>query len=640
MATPIRVLIIEDSDNDKELLLIALKRGGYDAEYVCVETAEAMTVALDQHEWDIIISDYSMPRFNGLQALQIAKDKRPDLPFILISGTIGEELAVQAMKEGAGDYLMKGNIKRLIPAIERELKDAEVRRHRKIAEEALKESEIRFRVLTESAPVGIFTTDSKGGTNYVNPRWCEISQLNFEESLGFGWLKATHPDDRESLASGWQQISNAAEPSKMEYRFLHPDGTEAWVIGQAVPQKDGAGNLLGYIGTITDITERKKMEADLIASKEKAEESDRLKTAFLHNISHEIRTPLNSIVGFSRLITEPDIAPEELESYAEIINKSSDNLIAIIADIIDIATIEAGQDKLNSKEINVNSLCARVLKKFTEIAQKQNISLICNASLPDNDANIVCDDAKLFQVFNNLIGNALKFTKQGTVSFGYQPDGDFLKFYVQDTGIGIAPEMHHEIFKRFRQVESTATRKFGGSGLGLAISKANIELHGGRIWVESEIGKGATFYFTIPCNHSTLRKAENISPKKTDSLQHKALKILITEDEEAVDTYLSVVFRNIGREILHAENGLEAVEICRNNTDIDLILMDIKMPELDGYEATREIRKFNKDVIIIAQTAYALEGDREKTIEAGCNDYISKPIRIDKMMEILGKYFK
>ena len=498
MGTPIRVLIIEDSDNDKELLLLELRRGGYSPEYICVETEADMNEALDHHKWDLIISDYSLPQFNGLQALEIAKKRQLDIPFILISGTIGEEVAVNAIKEGASDYLMKGNIKRLIPTIGRELKDAERHRQQILAEKALKESELRFRTLAESAPVGIFTTDAQGFTTYVNPRWCEISKLTEEEAFGDGWLVAVHPEDAESLAFNWGKRTSSSSSSKAEYRFLHPDGSVVWVIGQAVPQKDEKGDILGYIGTITDITERKTMEADLITAKEKAEESDRLKTAFLHNISHEIRTPLNSIVGFSKLITEPDTSQSKLEKFAKIIEQSSNQLVSIISDIMQISAIETGQTKIREKDININHLCQQLHEQFDSVLLNQKISLAFSGPLPNDNASIMADEEKLVQVLNNLIGNALKFTKEGKVSFGYQAKGSVLEFFVEDTGIGIAPEMHQEIFKRFRQVESSLTRNFGGSGLGLAISKANIELMGGQIWVESELGKGAKFCFTIP----------------------------------------------------------------------------------------------------------------------------------------------
>jgi len=639
MEIPIRILIIEDSDTDKELLLYELKRGGYDVEYLCVETLEEMISALDQNEWDIIISDYSLPKFDGLSALKIAKKRNIDIPFILVSGTIGEELAVQAMKEGVSDYMMKGNLKRMVPAIDRELKDAKIRVQSKLADAALKESEIRFRVLAESAPVGIFTTDSRGSTEYVNPRWSEISKLSFVEALNDGWLKAVHSGDREMLASSWKQTTLDNTFSKAEYRFVHPDGSEAWVIGNAVPQQDKNGNVAGYIGIITDITERKKMEAELIIAKEKAEESDRLKTAFLQNISHEIRTPLNSIVGFSRIISENDLSQESLEKYATIIENSSTQLMSIIDDIIQIATIEAGQQKIHENEINVNAVCSLLYNQFITNARMQNISLISNLTLTEVEAYIITDDCKLTQVLNNLIRNALKFTKYGTVSFGYQLIGSDLEFYVEDTGIGISPEMHDQIFKWFRQVESTPTRNFGGSGLGLAISKSNVELLGGRIWVESEIGKGAKFFFTIPYKPSRVAKVDSIFVESSNHGLPDDLKILIVEDEKAVDIYLSLILKNIGKEIIHAENGLEAVGICRKRNDFDFILMDIKMPEMNGYNAVREIRKFNKDVIIIAQTAYALTGDREKAIEAGCNNYITKPINRNTLNEMLRIYF-
>ncbi len=639
MEIPIRILIIEDSETDKELLLRELRRGGYNAEYLCVETEEAMHSALDKCEWDIIISDYSLPQFDGLSALKIAIKRNPDIPFILVSGTIGEELAVQAMKQGASDYLMKGNLKRLIPAIERELKDAQIRVQRKKTKAALKESEIRFRVLAESAPVGIFTTDNKGMTNYVNPRWTEISKLSFNEAMGNGWLKAVHPEDRDKLNSNWEQTALEHSSSKAEYRFVHPDGNVAWVIGNAVTQQDKNGNVLGYIGTITDISERKKMEAALIIEKEKAEESDRLKTAFLQNISHEIRTPLNSIVGFSRIIADADLSPEACENYATIIENSSNQLMSIIADIIQIATIEAGQEKIQENEINVNEVCTLIYDQFSADARIQNISFICNPGLEEVAAYVMSDGSKLAQVLNNLIRNALKFTKNGTVSFGYQLIGSDLQFCIEDTGIGIAPEMQTEIFKRFRQVEISPTRNFGGSGLGLAISKSNVELLGGRIWVESEIEKGAKFFFTIPYKPSRVAIVENNSVEHTLYELPNDLKILIVEDEKAVNIYLSLILKNIGKEIVHAENGFEAVEICRKRNDFDLILMDIKMPEMNGYMAVKEIRKFNKEVIIIAQTAFAISGDREKAIEAGCNYYITKPIGRIALFEMLRLYF-
>lgn len=366
------------------------------------------------------------------------------------------------------------------------------------AEEALKESEFRFRLLAESSPVGIFTTDAQGMTNYVNPRWCEISQLSFDEALGDGWLKATHPDDRASLGRSWHKTADYGDSSAAEYRFVHPDGSFSWVIGNAVPQRDEFGQISGYIGTITDITERKKMEIDLILAKEKAEESDNLKSVFLQNISHEIRTPLNSIVGFSRLISEPETGCEGKEHYAELINQSSDQLTSIISDIIQISTIAAGQSKIRKSKTNINSICKQVYSRFEDAARKKSLSLSYTTEMRDDESWVISDEDKLSQTLSNLVGNALKFTKRGEVSFGYQMDTDKVVFFVKDTGIGVDPETHDVIFERFRQVENSSTRSFGGLGLGLAICKSNVELLGGQIWVESNIGEGSRFFFSIP----------------------------------------------------------------------------------------------------------------------------------------------
>ena len=775
MGTPIRVLIIEDSDNDKELLLLELRRGGYDPEYTCVETAEAMNSALDQREWEIIISDYSMPKFSGITALQIARDRKLDIPFILISGTIGEEIAVQAMREGASDYLMKGNIKRLIPAIDRELKDAEVRRQRawakdalqknevmlslilnsipqsifwkdqnsiylgcnkvfaleagledaaqiigksdfdlpwsreeseayrrddreviesqepkihiietqhqhdgkkvwldttkiplkdilntrygvlgiyeniteqKTAQEALQESELRFRVLAESSPVGIFTTDTKGSTTYVNQRWCEISKLSFDEAIGDGWLKAIHPDDMDNLVHNWKQTTLVSTGSKAEYRFIHPNGSVAWVIGQAVPKKSEKGCITGYIGTITDITERKEMEASLILSKEKAEESDRLKSAFLANMSHEIRTPMNGILGFAELLKEPDLTGEQQQDYIEIIEKSGARMLNIINDIVDISKIESGQMKVLLKETNVNEQLEFIYKLFNREIEQKGLHLSIKKSLSLPEAIIETDREKLYAILTNLVKNAVKYTDRGSIEFGYDlvetRHALSLQFFVKDTGIGIPKDRQETIFERFMQADIVDKMARQGAGLGLAISKAYVEMLDGKIGVESEEGKGSTFFFTIP--YFTESKEEiNIEHEvltPIEETQMKKLKILIAEDDESSSQLISIVVRKFAGEIINVRTGIEAIEACRINPNIDLILMDIQMPEMDGYEATRQIRQFNTDVVIIAQTAYALSGDRGKAIEAGCTDYISKPIKTENLLNMVRKHIK
>jgi PAS domain S-box-containing protein len=388
-----------------------------------------------------------------------------------------------------------------------------------------------------------------------------------------------------------------------------------------------------------DITERKKAEEELIRARNKALESDRLKTAFLHNISHEIRTPMNAIIGFSNLLFEQGMIDETQRSYIEIIMSSSNHLLAIVNDIIEISNIEAGILKTYIRESNLNAELNLLLKQFSGKAAEKGLLISFEAGLPDDQSVISTDCTKVVQIISNLLNNAIKFTNSGKIEFGYKQRNSVLEFYVTDTGIGIEPEQFKKIFDRFYQVEHSESRLYEGTGLGLSISKAYVELLGGKIWLISQRTKGTTFFFTIPLVLSVSQKQkELITNPKIESGQEKKKTVLVAEDEEYNFMLIAEMISRPNLNILHAPNGIKALEICRSDIKIDLILMDIKMPGLDGYEATREIRKFLPDVPIIAQTAYAFESDREKAIDAGCNDYISKPMRKETLVMTLNKY--
>jgi len=367
-----------------------------------------------------------------------------------------------------------------------------------LAMDELKAQNMALKAFTESAPVGIFSTDPDGKTHYVNPHWCRLSGLSFNEAMGDGWMKAVHPDDLPALKAGWEEAVAVRQASGTEYRFMRPDGSVTWVLGNSTPQFNASGDLTGYIGTITDITEKKKILKDLIAAKEKAEESDRLKTSFLNNISHEIRTPLNAITGFCAFLSDPGLSHEKRESFTKIIIESSDQLLFIITDIINIAAIESGLEKVQEKTFNLNTMIKMVTGRFMLRAGEQYNLLRYQTFFPDDEAEIVTDRTKLIQILSNLLNNAVKFTKKGKITIGYSLKDGNLEFYVRDTGIGIPGKMHNEIFQRFRQVESSDNRNYGGSGLGLSISKSYIEMLDGKIWVDSEPGRGSTFCFAIP----------------------------------------------------------------------------------------------------------------------------------------------
>jgi signal transduction histidine kinase/CheY-like chemotaxis protein len=384
-----------------------------------------------------------------------------------------------------------------------------------------------------------------------------------------------------------------------------------------------------------------KINIELEKAKVKAEESEKLKSAFLANMSHEIRTPMNGILGFTKLLKEENLNPEEQKNYIEIIEKSGNRLLSIINDIVDISKIEAGQMHVSHSKTNVDEQMQYIQTFFRPETQEKGIELILRKPMVEKETIISSDHEKLYAILINLVKNAIKYTVKGTIEFGYEIKGDYIEFFVKDTGIGISKDRQKAIFERFIQADYNDIMARQGTGLGLSIAKAYVELLGGKIWVESEIEKGSTFYFTIPfiLQLEENKIAESPKPIQQVPTEVKNLKILVTEDDSISRMLILKVLKPFAQKILTAQTGVEAVEICRNNPDLDLILMDIQMPLMNGYEATKEIRKFNTAVIILAQTAFALEGDKLKTMEVGCNGYISKPIKKEELSVLLQHYF-
>lgn len=372
------------------------------------------------------------------------------------------------------------------------------------------------------------------------------------------------------------------------------------------------------------------------SAEQKAIESDRLKTAFLQNISHEIRTPMNSIVGFSELLKDKEISETEEAEYLEMISKSSNQLLNIVNEVLDISLIETGNISVNKRRVNLNSLLDE-LYRFYKPLIKNDISFSMIKGLSDSLSFILTDNIKISQVLNNLLSNAIKFTDKGHIRYGYNLVNNELEFFIEDTGIGIDSDFHQKIFERFRKIGHENIRLYEGIGLGLAICKGNIDLLNGKIWVESETGKGSKFSFTIP--YEPVYDEETVGRKKTENIKGlDELTILVAEDDEINFMYIKEIFRGTGAIILHAANGKEAVEICRSNNDIRIVLIDIKMPVMNGYEAIKQIREFRPELPIIAQTAFALSNEMLKAFNAGSNDYISKPFKKEQLLALVSKY--
>jgi PAS domain S-box-containing protein len=768
MAGKLKILFVEDVLFDAELIWREIEKNKISFSKELVDKRETYLEYLKDFEPDLIISDYSLPQFDGMSALLLRNEHAPLVPFILVTGSVNEEVAVECMKAGADDYILKNNLFRLGPAIVNSISKAKLAKEKNAAVEELRKSEMRLQKAQSIAHVGNWELDLSKKTMWGSDEALRIYGLNQEtheilydiakiaplseyramlDDALDRLLKYNEPYDIEfkikrgndgeirwihskaelifesygeqvKVAGVLQDITDRksseeavkherrtlrtlidnipnqiyvkdkecrkviankadvenigktkesevlgktdielfpghigergyADDKKilktgkpifdLEEEFINADGIKRWLLTTKIPLHDKDGNITGLVGIGHDITQRKKNEEELVRAKEKAEESDKLKTAFLHNISHEIRTPMNAIVGFSALLGEPDLDSRTQKSYIEIIMQSSDHLLSIISDIVDISNIEADLAKTLESEISLNKTVRSLCDLFIPKAKEKKIELVCETGLSDSDDFILTDSTKLNQILSNLMSNALKFTDKGHIKLHYELKDNFLEFCVSDTGIGISHENHNRIFNRFYQVDSEVTRLYEGTGLGLSISKAYVELLGGRIWVTSEPGKGTSFFFTIPYKKQvakTLPVYEDKVPGTFVFPQKKT--ILVAEDVESNFKLIRYFLSGSNTEILHAFNGKEAVEKCLSISNIDLILMDIKMPVMDGYTAVKLIREKNTLIPIIAQTAYA--DDLQKAIECGCSGFISKPFNKIGLFKVLSEF--
>jgi PAS domain S-box-containing protein len=544
--------------------------------------------------------------------------------------------------------------------------------------EKLRESEERLNLAIQGTRAGLWDWSLQTGKVICNDLWAnmigyELSEL---EPLTFRtWEKLTHPEDViKSDAIIEKYFRGEVDSYECETRMKHKQGHWVWVLDRGMlVERDSSGNPLRMIGTHIDISRQKRGEADLKAqmdanqmlyeeyqvqneellnsieriqrineeyqiARQKAEVSDRLKSAFLANMSHEIRTPMNGIIGFSEMMTDPDLKPADRNEYAKIIVDSSRQLLAIVNDILDISRIEAGLVFLAMEDTSVNELINTLFAFFEPQALEKNVIFKSVKSLNDKESEVRTDKTRLRQILTNLLNNALKFTAVGEIEFGYVLKEGVLQFFVRDTGIGIPPELHEKIFEPFRQAELEISFHYGGTGLGLSISSKLAELLGGKIWLESVPGKGSVFYFTIPYNPTVAGGNSNVLIGKEQGPQTSGTVILIAEDDDTNYSFLETALSRENAKLIRATNGMQAVEMCTNNPAIQLVLMDIKMPVMNGYDATRKIKENRPDLPVIVQTAYAMNEDRKKANEAGCDDYIAKPIRITELLKIVSKY--
>lgn len=492
----------------------------------------------------------------------------------------------------------------------------------------------KYLELFDFAPCGYFTLTKNGSIIELNLAAATILEKERAKLLSSHFGLLILPESLKTYNQFVENIFNSIQKESCEIAIKTANGTIKHIQMEGISLEENET----FLVVLLDVTHKKNGELELIKAKEKAEESDRLKSAFLANMSHEIRTPMNGILGFSGLLKDPSLSTEEQQNYIQIIEESGNRLLGIINDIIDISKIESNQVLPIIIETNINEQLQFLFSFFKAETDKKKIQLISEISETKDPFFIETDREKVYAVLTNLIKNAIKFTETGRIEFGYKTKDFFIEFFVKDTGIGIPKEKQSAIFERFIQADSSDKRAFQGAGLGLAISKAYVEMLGGKIWLESEINKGTTFYFSIPLVRAM--KANNIEKNEKNSPLKpiKKWNILIAEDDTASSLLLDKDIAPFSHKITRVSNGKSAVEALKKDTTIDLVLMDLKMPEINGLEATRMIRTFNPSVLIIAQTAFGFEEDKIKALEAGCNDYISKPINKSELEKMILKH--
>ena len=917
----IHILFAEDLPTDVELAVRELHKGGISFKYKVVETEEDFRQQLASFKPDIVISDYSMPSFDGMSALQIARDLPYDLPFIILTGSMNEETAVACMKAGANDYVIKEQIKRLPFAVKEALNKWEMRQQKELLEDQLNLSLEGYRDLINGMSETVWIISLEGKLIDVNSTAVEVMGYEKEELLDIGlegidhhlgkeeirklvqtmeadskqtfqtvhttkdghqipveinsslvnyrgqkailsvarnirerkkrediqqflykvsqlsipavslkeylthihqllkeiiyaenffvalfdpatqkytlpyyadqhddytsetpvelkhtltdyvrqsgkasritpeieqelkkelqldiigepsavWMGAPLRDSAEQIVTGVLVLQHYDDENAYSEEDLHTleiiasnigifiermkalekiqisdlrfksvlnsttdlvqvvdqqgklvfvnnafleyfDAREEALLGRPLTsimsevdariclstnqmaldtggvvrnEESLAGRVFetlkfpvdlgneetGIGAFIRDITDKKRMLRELLEAKEKAEESDRLKSAFLANMSHEIRTPMNGILGFTDLLSEQNIGAAEREEFIRIIKKSGQRMLNTVNDIIEISKIETGQVSLQKAKVDINKEMEDIYAFFLPEAEAKGLRMFFEFEPSAQGLVLETDLVKLNSILTNLIKNAIKYTEKGSIRIGFnRKDECEILFFVEDTGIGIPLHRQEAVFDRFIQADMGDTRAYQGSGLGLSIAKSYVEMLGGEISLVSAPGEGSRFSFSLPFHGEGKAKEDEAPQKPLEEDLYRKLKVLIADDDEVADMFLTLVVQDVAFEVLHATNGEQAVSISKANPDIDLILMDIKMPLMDGYDATRSIRTFNPEVVIIAQTAYAIAGDREKALEAGCTDYITKPVKADLLLKMIRSY--
>ncbi|WP_445634703.1 histidine kinase [Nostoc sp. DSM 114161] len=652
MMSVLRFLLLEDSLLDAELTEVMLAEGGIDCQVIRVETAAEFLAAISTETFDLILADYALPAFDGISALEIGRNKFPEIPFIFVSGVLGEELAIEALKNGATDYVLKQRLGRLVPSVRRALREARERRDRHLIEESLQKSEAKYRRIVDTSYEGIWTIDAQGRTEFVNQRMSQMLGYTAEEMLGrsiFDFM-----DRRDDIAQKKLEWLNVEGSDLKEGRLRCKDGSYLWTLISARAIFNEENEFSGAIAMLTDITDRKRTEEerDRLLEREKlaraeAEAANRIKDEFLAVLSHELRSPLNPILGWAKLLQSRKFSETALQKALSTIERNAKLQAQLIEDLLDVSRILQGKLNLKMMSVNLASTIEAAMETVRLAAEAKTIHI---ETMLDPTVGILGDPGRLQQVVWNLLSNAVKFTATGgRVNVQLESIDAHAQITVSDTGKGISQEFLPHVFDYFCQGDNTTTRKFGGLGLGLAIARHLIEMHGGSIWVQSPgEEQGATFTVRLPLlkNNATINHQTNADSTTAVStfFPLMGIQVLIVDDNDDSREFFTFVLEEFGATAIAVASATEALETLGQSKP-DILLSDIGMPEMNGYMLVKEIRAFEaqtgtEKMPAIALTAYAAEIDRQEALQAGFQQHLVKPVTPEELLMAISSLIK
>ncbi|MEH2250102.1 hybrid sensor histidine kinase/response regulator [Nostoc sp.] len=644
----LRFLLLEDSLLDAELAQAMLTEGGINCELLRVETGADFLAAVESETFDLILSDYALPSFDGISALEIARNRTPEVPFIFVSAALGEELAIEALKNGATDYVLKQRLGRLVPSVQRALREAKERRERKRAEESLQKSEARYRRIVDTSYEGIWMIDSQSRTEFVNQRISEMLGYTAEEMFGRSIFDFMEQADGIAAQKILEWLKRKGSDLK-EGRLRCKDGSYIWTLISARAIFGKQNEFLGAIAMLTDITDRKRTESERdrllqleqVARKE-AEAANRIKDEFLAVLSHELRSPLNPILGWAKLLQSRKFDEVALQKALETIERNAKLQAQLIEDLLDVSRILQGKLNLNMMPVDLASTIEAAMDTVCLAAEAKTIQI---QTMLDPMGKILGDSARLQQVIWNLLSNAVKFTApEGKVNVRLECIDAQAQITVSDTGKGINPDFLPHVFDYFRQGDSTTTRKFGGLGLGLAIARNLIEMHGGTVSAES-LGedKGAIFTVRFPLikEATTIKDDTNIDSSTAVPVASllMGIQVLIVDDNADTRDFFSFVLEEFGAIVTAVASGDEALQALTQSKP-DILLSDIGMPEMNGYMLMQQVRTLEaevggKQIPAIALTAYAGEINQQQALKAGFQQHIVKPVAPEELLMVI-----